>query len=506
MKAVLISPVANVTAPSLRVLAAVLARAGHDVVQVFCPDQAVDARRRAIGEEFRNEVPFPETLVEDIADVCADARFVGLTVMTNHFERAADLTARLRRRVRAPLVWGGIHPTVRPEECLRFADAVARGEAEETLPAFVRRLEAGEEWWRTPGFSVRRDGDVVANDVPAPPAELGALPHPLYQPGKDFIQIRETGRLAPFTDDLFAVYTDLMSPYANAGVEGPLYMVAASRGCPHACSFCCSAYLKRLHAGYRRARCRPIGDIIDELAAARRRWPFLKFVWFSDDEFFSMPEESLAEFARRYPAEVGLPFRGLISAEAVTRERLEKLVPLGFFMAQMGVQSVAPALTRYYRRDWADRERIREAVAVMHDFAPAFTPAYDIIIDNPRETTRERLETCRFISTLPRPFFLQTFSLTYYPGTEIYERARADGLIRDEVAQVYRKNYLKAETRDYVYYLTTLNNTAFPPALLRVLAWAPFVWLGQYPPGSWAFRFAAAAARRVWRALKGRGR
>lgn len=502
MKAVLISPIKNVTAANFRGLGAALAAAGHDVVQVFLPDVAAEGGR-VLGREFPYETPYPASLVADVATACAGAGLVGVSLMTNHFERAADLTARLRPMVRAPIIWGGIHPTVRPEECLEYADAVALGEADETLLDFVGRLGRGDEWRRTPGFYARDGGDVVRNPITPPPADLGALPLPLYQPAKDLIQDREAGRLVPLTDELLARYTDLISPHANAGVAGSLYMANASRGCQHACSFCSNAFLKKLHGGYKGTRWRPAAHVLAELAQVRRRWPFVKYVFFSDDELLAMPDPIFDEFADRYAAEVGLPFRCFTSADTVSRERLARVVPAGFFLAEVGIQSAAAATQKSFRRQWLGDERILAAVRVMNEFAPALVPTYDLIVDNPYETTAERLATLRFVTRLPRPFFLQAFSLTFYPGTDLYERARADGLITDDRRQVYRKNSLAVERRDYIHILTTLNNRAVPRALIRAAAWRPFVWLATHAPGSWAFAAAAALARAAARLLRG---
>ncbi len=504
MKIVLISPVRNVTASNLRGLAAALAQAGHDVVQVFLPDIALGRDGNASPKEFPYETPLPAALVADIAGVCEDAGLVGVSLMTNHFERMADLTARLRGRVAAPIVWGGIHATVRPRECLAYADAVAVGEADETLPALAARLAAGDDWRRTAGFVARAGDDVIANAVPAPPAALGALPPPRYQPAKDFVQVRETARLAPLSDELLAAYTTLIPPRANAGLRGSLYMAAASRGCPHRCAYCSNAFLQQLHAGYQGIRWRPVGHVLAELAAVRERWSFFSYVFFSDDAFFAMPAAMLDEFAARYPKEVGLPFRCFTPPDTVTRPRLAKLVAAGLFLVEVGVQSAARRTRDEYRRGWMAREQVLAAARLIKEHSPALAVTYDLLADNPYEGDGDRRATLAFVSRLPRPFFLQTFSLTFYPGTAMYARVRGDGLLGDELAQVYRKNALDVERRDYLHFLTTLHNFAVPRALIRLAAAAPFVWLARRPPGRWAFAAATRLGRAIYRAFAGK--
>ena len=59
---------------------------------------------------------------------------VGITATTYRAPRAYAIADRFRAR-RVPVVLGGIHPTLLPEEGLGHADAVVRGEAESTLPS-----------------------------------------------------------------------------------------------------------------------------------------------------------------------------------------------------------------------------------------------------------------------------------------------------------------------------------------------------------------------------------
>src|SRR5512146_1709733 len=73
-------------------------------------------------------------------DVSAD--LVGITCMTAAAPRAYALADALRARG-VPVVLGGFHPTFLPEEALRHADAVVRGEAEGIWEQVVADAAAG---------------------------------------------------------------------------------------------------------------------------------------------------------------------------------------------------------------------------------------------------------------------------------------------------------------------------------------------------------------------------
>jgi hypothetical protein len=74
---------------------------------------------------------------------------------------------------------------------------------------------------------------------------------------------------------------------------------------------------------------------------------------------------------------------------------------------------------------------------------------YDIITDNPYETDDDRFETLQLVHQLPQPYRLSLFSLTFYPGTELHEKALADGLIQDEQKTVYERNFQLVEPNYY---------------------------------------------------------
>lgn len=60
-------------------------------------------------------------------------------------------------------VWGGIHPTLNAEECIRYADIVCRGEGEGFMLDMIRHLEKGNGWGNVPNAAYLSNGLVVMN-------------------------------------------------------------------------------------------------------------------------------------------------------------------------------------------------------------------------------------------------------------------------------------------------------------------------------------------------------
>jgi len=142
----------------------------------------------------------------------ADADLVGITCMTALAPRAYEIASRFRRRA-IPVVLGGMHPTLCPEEAIRHADAIVVGEAEGIWSKVVADAARGQA------------KGVYCNRRPSL-AGLKQPPRHLLPPGK----------------------------YATVNA------VQATRGCPHACEFCAIAAFN----GNTQRR-RPVAEVIAEV-------------------------------------------------------------------------------------------------------------------------------------------------------------------------------------------------------------------------------------------------
>ena len=81
--------------------------------------------------------------VQEELNFDGDYDLVGITAMTHQAVRAYQIADSFRSRG-TPVVLGGIHPTVLPEEAGRHADSVVIGEAEPVWEALLNDLVAGQ--------------------------------------------------------------------------------------------------------------------------------------------------------------------------------------------------------------------------------------------------------------------------------------------------------------------------------------------------------------------------
>ena len=123
-------------------------------------------------------------------------RVVGLSVMTESFGFACRITEQLKRLPDPPLVvWGGIHPTLMPEECVEHADCACVGEGDRSFPEFIRRVRAGEDCTTIPGMAFRLDnGEFMATGRPQLIDDLDALPFNRYDFDCSYVLDGQIGR------------------------------------------------------------------------------------------------------------------------------------------------------------------------------------------------------------------------------------------------------------------------------------------------------------------------
>jgi anaerobic magnesium-protoporphyrin IX monomethyl ester cyclase len=210
--------------------------------------------------------------------------------------------------------------------------------------------------------------------------------------------------------------------------------------------------------------------VINELTSVKKEYPFIDFVWFSDDSFFGRPLPDLLRFAEEYKAKVGDPFYLLGSPGTITEEKYSAMVDAGLHCIQMGVEHGSKRIQKLFKRSTMGNDKILKSAEIITKFTDRTAPPqYDIIYDLAYETIEDKLDTLRLISELPKPYRLQVFSVIYYPGTSLYTLASRDGLVNDEKAEIYDRMFFERHD-SYTNTLLFLARTGrFPHSLLKIL-------------------------------------
>lgn len=364
----------------LALLAAVLRAAGHDAaihVAGLDPWDGADSAR-ALAAALDGHAP----------------DLVGITTATATWptaRRAAQLARSLRPS--APIVLGGPHATLLPESVLAepAVDVVARGEAEETLPALVAALAGpaaapgparDAALTRIPGLTWRgADGPLRVSPPAPPPADLDALPHP----ARDALLWGERAHRAAF-----------------AGV-------LTARGCPFDCSYCAASALsgRRLR---RRDPARVAAEVSD--LVTRHRVDYLFF----HDSVFTAHRGHLDGVLSAIRTAVGrLPFACQTRTDCVDETVARRLAAGGCHRVMLGIESGVPETLRRIRKR-PDLDEPRRAVRLLQDAGLAVTGFF--MVGFPWEDAAALEQTAAYALSLDLDA-VHLFAATPLPGAAL---------------------------------------------------------------------------------------
>lgn len=333
---------------------------------------------------------------------------VAFSVVTDTYRWALATAAEIRKRSRVPIVFGGIHATsvgkvVLEEPCVDF---VIRGEGEHALAELADSLQTGafDPSIRNLGYRSAA-GEAVLNPLRPPIEDLDSLPFP------DKSLYDGTSSEADF-----------------------LYVLAASRGCTFACTFCNNSLHKHLYSGGLWMRRRSPANVLAELAAARARYRFEAVAFL--DEVFTGDRDWLDEFCERYRKEVGLPYICCVHPQHLDEQIVDRLATSGCLKANVGVQSVDDELRRHVLHRPGSAEEVGRAIRLLKE--RNISVYAENILGLPGQTEAHLLQTIRFYNR-NRPTIVKMYWLSYYPGTEIVQAGLDSGeLVPDDLHRLER--------------------------------------------------------------------
>ena len=358
-------------------------------------------------------VPVNESLIRGIIALIGDSEIIGISSMSRASMRAKALIAGLRSLGRL-IVWGGIHPTLFPEDCVMHADLVCRGEGEEFMLDLAERVALGRGFAGIPNGAYLSDDRIILNDVRPPIADLDNLPF------LDFA----------FENEYILDSTGMLVPNAKMRERKGNILFSGSRGCNNNCTYCSNSQLKSvIYASKGRyVRKMSIPRFVEAAREYRQLFPQASHFYFTDEDFFARPVEEMRELAETYSDQVGVPFECMASPIQITEEKVALAAKAGLFQIDVGLESGSERIRKeVFNRYFSDEIQKQAAIAI--DKHARGSAMYFLIIGNPYEERQDLLDGVGFLENLPPPFSLRTYNLVFLPGTKLFERACHEGVI-----------------------------------------------------------------------------
>lgn len=493
-KVLLLSPYADLTSYGLRSISASLKKNGIDTIMVFLADQG-----GTCSDSGRTAGFYKEETIKEIAELSKNCIYIGISLMSCFFERIKNLTLRLKDYTDIPVIWGGIHTFIDWEESSGIADFVVAGDGEKVSVELAGLLSVkSRDYLENSDISginnliFRKNGKLYKSAVLGAVIEdLDSIPVPDIDLENKFIMINS--RIKELTREIFYHY-QISNPLFGLKKE-VYYQTLSSRGCPHSCTYCSNNILKRLSRG-KYLRFRSPEHLIKELKMAKEIYTGVSCVVFSDDSFISMPQGKIHEFASLYKRHIGLPFRCLVSPATIDEGKLRILLDSGLKSIQMGIESGSPETLRLYKRA-GNVEGIIKAVNILNRYRDNFDPpVYDLIVDNPFESLKNRKETLDLVLSLPKPFKIQLFSLILFPKTELYDKYIEENMHNHRSIDIKNRQFYEIEP-DYINILLILAKRDFPVPIITFLASGFFIRLFSLRPVNYILIRLASTLRRL---------
>lgn len=330
------------------------------------------------------EVAFIDDRCEEIPyDSPSD--LVAITVETFTARRAYEISSEFRRRD-VPVILGGLHTTLLPEEAKLHADSIVIGDAESVWGKVIEDARIGKI---KPVYRAR----------PGIP-QSGIIPRRDIFKGKGYL---------------------------------PITLVQFGRGCNNACTYCAiSAYFSQTHS------CRPVDEVVGEIERQERR-----LIFFVDDNLVA--DHDAAKQLMRALIPLRIQWVGQGSIDMVRdRELMELMAASGCLGHVIGFESINPGALSAMKKvpNLANFDTYEREIEILKSYGLQTWAAFVMGFD---EDTPEGLYKILDFA-LKHKFAFAAFNvLMPYPNTPIYSRLRDEGRLlydgRWWLHPEYRFNY-----------------------------------------------------------------
>lgn len=307
---------------------------------------------------------------------------VGITVKVDTTYRPAEISARYRARG-IPVVWGGIHATMCPDECLPYANAVVVGEAE----ILWSRVLADAAAHQLRGV-YRNTG----------PVDIARVPIPRWDLMKDKAYL--------FTNTL-----------------------RIGRGCPWHCDFCYNSS-PNIDSRY---RAKPVANVINEIRSLNTH-----HVMFIDDNFIG--DITYARQLLLALRDLHITWHTAVSADiGKHNDILDLMVESGCKTLFIGFETLTKGNLESCRKRQNTIVSYDETIRKIHERGMMVNASLAFGFDEDDETVfpatlewlvRNKVET------------MTGHILTPYPGTALYTRLLAEGRIIDNNLEHYNTSHI----------------------------------------------------------------
>ncbi len=411
MKITLISTSTYPSDQGIRTISSCLKAAGHQTQIIFA----------TLSENYLRN--FTKKELHQIAKICKNSQLIGISSYASTAHRASKIIKFLKKQFDIPIIYGGVHPTISPQNAIKQTNLICIGEGEQAIVELATALEKEKSIDKIKNLWIRENDKTIKNPVRNLIDSIDSLPFPDYNIENHYLL--EKGKLRQFQEKDLA---------------GQVFFLTG-RGCPYGCDYCSNSLFNELYKGKRKKilRWHSPEYIIKGILYLRKKFPTLSYFDIRDDTFSLRPLKDIKKFCQLYKKHIQMRFKCLADPKTITKEKISLLTNAGCTDIIIGIQGSENTNKTIYHRAQTDAD-VHKAAQILKHF-PQLAVMYDVITCNPYESSENILSLINLIQQLPRPFFLSVNNLVFFPGTKLYDRAKADNTIKTAKDAAFQLNY-----------------------------------------------------------------
>jgi len=357
---------------------------------------------------------------------------VGFSVMTSQIQFVLPIARMIRqKRKDVVLIWGGMHPTLFPEQTIShpLVDICVIGEGEKSLSEIMKivsetKIEDSAEQKvanlhdklaSIPGIAIQKNGECHKTEI-RKPVDMNDLP---------FLNYRLLG-LEPYVYQDYRLY---------GSTKKKALAVNSARGCPYKCTFCINSVGAKRY--YRAKRADRLLDELDYMVAEFG----IDHIDFIDEEFFAQKKRTKEFIEGLEKRDYKLTWSAGTRANYFdpdknyfTEDFVKRLYNAGCIRWAIGVESGSPKML-----DVLNKEITREQVLISAEICrkAGMNTLYTFMMGMPFETKDDIIESLRFSKKLfsiypENSYMVGPTIFRPYPGTKLYDACKDAGLKEPE--------------------------------------------------------------------------
>lgn len=324
--------------------------------------------------------------------------FVGISAFTIDIIKAGEI-AKLTKNFNKDIITiiGGIHATALPKETLEefnYFDYLIHGRGEITLTELVSNLKSKKDISNLEGLGYR-EGNLAKINIPRRRIiPLDGLPFPA----------REKLNLLRY------------KPHKQKYKRLPNTGIISSIGCPHHCIYCS---IKIIH---RRLFLRSAERVVEEIKHCIDKFRIQDFRFY--DDCFTFDRDRVIELCQLIINEnLDISWNCVSRVDCVDLELLKLMKKAGCYLISYGIDGGTEKALGIINKV-TTLDKVRHAIKVTKKAGLESSASF--LLGVPGETIEDMKSTIKFAKELS-PDLVNFYILKAYPGTKIYDEAKADG-------------------------------------------------------------------------------